>query len=101
MAVLDEKGGDRCHSWSCKNGEEVVESLCMVQEADNCPARDKNLVGCGVEECPRHDETKIQNQRFRHYGCHGLPLSHVLESHAQKIARKLALVIDLAQSAPD
>jgi hypothetical protein len=29
------------------------------------------------------------------------PFASVLESHAQKIARKLALVIDLAQSAPD
>ena len=50
MSILDEEGGDRSHGRRREDGEEVVEGLGMVQEADDGPARDEDLMGCGVKK---------------------------------------------------
>jgi len=67
MAILHEERRDRSHRRRRENGEGVVEGLGMIQETDDGPARDKDLMRSRVKKCPRHDEAKIKDQSLWHH----------------------------------
>ena len=66
MPVLDEERCNRRHRRRRENNEHVVESLRVIEEPDHGPIGYEHLMRSGVEERPRHDETKIENQALFH-----------------------------------
>jgi len=75
VAVLHLEGGDRRHCWRGEDGEDVMEGLGVVEEADDGPIGYEDLVRGGVEERPRHEKAKIKNQSLWYRVWHWLPPS--------------------------
>ena len=70
MAIFDQERRDRRHSRRREHREHVVEGLGVGEKANNGEAWHKNLVRGGVEKRPRHEKTKIKNEKFFDRGRH-------------------------------
>lgn len=66
VAIFDKKRRNRRHCRRREDDEYIVERLCVIEKPDYGSVGYENLMRRGVQECLRHEETKVDDQRLFH-----------------------------------